>query len=168
MHPVKRLLVSSALVIALLMAGPAHGAKTQAKYLWATVNKCDTAAAPDTIGIRASMPGNGTKQRLYMRFEAQYFDPSRNRFVASRSSSRWMRVGSARFESAQSGFSFQFGTPPAGTGFTLRGLVNFEWRGWRKGRQVVVRRETRVTRAGIAGVEDGDPPGTSAASCIIR
>lgn len=155
-------------LLLLLSPGPAQAARSDAKYLWATVNQCDSAAAPDTVGVRASMPGNGTRQRLYMRFEAQWFDARRNRFVASGSSSRWIRVGSARFRSTQSGFSFQFGPPPLGTEFTMRGLVNFEWRGRRGGRQVVIRRESRVTRAGIDGVEGGDPPGSSAATCVIR
>ena len=164
----RRLLTFSAVLLALLVAVPAQAEKPKNKHLWATVNMCDTAAAPDTIGIRASMPGNGTRQTLYIRFEAQWFDRSKNRFVASGSSSRWMRVGSARFKATQAGFSFQFGPPPAGTEFKLRGLVNFEWRGRRKGRPGVIRSETRITRAGIAGVEDGDPAGTSAASCVIR
>lgn len=158
----------AAVLLALVIPASAGAAKADAKYLWATVNLCDTAAAPDTVGIRASMPGDGSRRRLYMRFEAQYYDAPTNRFVPSGSSSRWMDVGSARFRSTQSGFSFQFGPPPAGTEFTFRGLVNFQWRERRKGRQVVVRRETRTTRAGIAGVEGGDPSGTSAATCVIR
>jgi hypothetical protein len=164
----RRLLAFAAVLFALLLSLPAHAAKGAPKYLWATVNLCDTAAAPDTVGIRASMPGNGTGQQLYMRFEAQFFDASRQRFVGSGASSRWIRVGSARFKSTQAGFSFQFAPPAPGAEFTLRGLVNFEWRARRNGRQVVVRSETRVTRRGISGVEDGDPPGTSAATCIIR
>ncbi len=162
------LLAFAALLLALLLPVPAHAARADAKLLWATVNLCDTAAAPDTLGVRASMPGNGTRQRLYMRFEAQWFDAAKQRFVASGSSSRWIHVGSARFRSTQAGFSFGFGPPPVGTEFTMRGLVSFEWRGRRKGRQVVVRRESRVTRGDIAGVEGGDPPGTSAATCVIR
>ena len=162
------LLALAAVPLAVLLPLPAHAATTDAKYLWATVNLCDTPATPDTVGVRASMPGNGTQQKLYMRFEAQWFDQRRNRFVASGSSSRWMRVGSARFRSTQAGFSFQFGQPPAGTEFTMRGLVNFEWRGHRDGRQVVVRRESRLTRGGINGVGGGDPRGSSAATCVIR
>ena len=158
-----------ALVALLALAAPAPAdAARRTPDLWATVNLCDTPGAPDTVGIRASMPGNGTRQRLYMRFEAQYFDAARERFVASGSSSRWMRVGSARFASTQSGFSFQFGPPPAGTEFTMRGMVNFEWRGRRGGRSVVVRRATRITRGGIRDAEDADPPGFSAATCVIR
>ena len=155
-------------LLVLLSPVSAQAARTDARYLWATINTCDTAAAPDTVGVRASMPGNGTRQKLWMRFEAQWFDRSRNRFVASGSSSRWIRVGSARFRSTQSGFSFQFAPPQAGTEFTMRGLVNFEWRGRRRGRQVVIRRQTRVTRGGMERVEGGDPPGSSAATCVIR
>ncbi len=164
----RRLFSFAALLLALVVPMPAAAAKPGAKLLWATVNLCDTAAAPDTVGIRASMPGNGTRQRLYMRFEAQWFDASRQRFVASGASSRWIHVGSARFRSTQSGFSFQFAPPPPGTEFTMRGLVRFEWRAQREAGQVVVRRASRVTRGGIAGVEGGDPPGTSAATCVIR
>ena len=158
----------AAVLLTFVFPAPAGAAKADGRYLWATVNSCDTATAPDTVGVRASMPGNGTRQKLYMRFEAQWFDQRKSRFVASGSSSRWIHVGSARFRSTQAGFSFAFGQSPAGTEFTMRGLVNFEWRGRRKGRGVVVRRESRITRAGIAGVEGGDPPGTSVGSCVIR
>ncbi len=162
------LVACAAALLALVVPMPADAAKPGPKLLWATVNLCDTAGAPDTVGVRASMPGNATRQRLYMRFEAQFFDARRHRFVASGSSSRWIHVGSARFRSTQSGFSFRFGPPPAGTTFKMRGLVSFEWRGRRNGRQVVVRSASRVTRGGIAGVEGGDPPGASAAACVIR
>lgn len=164
-----RLIIAfAAVLLVLVAAGPARAAKGDARYLWATVNLCDTAASPDTVGVRASMPGNGTRQKLYMRFEAQWFDSRKHRFVATGSSSRWIRVGSARFRSTQAGFSFRFGSPPAGTEFKMRGLVNFEWRGRRKGRQVVAREEVRVTRRGVEDVEGGDPPGKSAATCVIR
>lgn len=149
------------------LSAPAAAAR-QPDLLWATINVCDTAAAPDTVGVRASMPGNGTRQRLYMRFEAQWFDGAQDRFVASGASSRWVRVGSARHRSTQGGFSFAFAPPAAGTEFVMRGLVSYEWRGRRKGRSVVVRRATRYTREGISGVEGGDPAGYSAAVCAIR
>ncbi len=165
--PMRRLVFFVVALFALLGPVLAGAAKPANKYLWATVNLCDTAGAPDTIGIRASMPGNGTRQQLYMRFEAQRFDAANHRYVPSGSSSRWIRVGSARFKSAQAGFSFQFGLQP-GTEATFRGLVDFEWRARRNGRQVVVRQEARITRAGIEGVGGGDPPNTSAATCVIR
>lgn len=143
-----------------------------AKHLWATVNVCDTTSAPDTIGVRASMPGNGTRQRMYMRFEAQYYDAALAKFLPTGSSSRWIRVGSARFTAIQSGFSFQFAPPPAGSQFVMRGRVDYEWRAKRrrhgKTRWVTVLRRKRFTRAGMTGVQGGDPPGYSQAFCVIR
>jgi hypothetical protein len=167
MQPAMRRLLALSVLLLLAVPAPAGAAK-RTKNLWATVNLCDTAGAPDTVGIRAKMPGNGTRQRLFMRFEAEWFDGSRSRFVPSGSSSRWMHVGSARFATTQAGFSFQFGVPPAGVEFHLRGRVDFQWRGRRNGRPAVVRRATRFTRGGIQGVGGGDPPGFSAATCVIR
>ena len=136
--------------------------------LCATVNVCDSPRAPNVIGIRASMPGNGTAQRMFMRFEAQWYSTRRHRFVATGSSSRWVSAGSARYESSQAGFSFQFGDPPPGTTFVMRGKVSYQWRARRGKRWVIVRRATRLTRAGIAGVAGGDPAGRSDARCLIR
>jgi len=136
--------------------------------LWATVNVCDTQARPDTIGIRASMPGNGTRQRLYMRFQAQFYDQAKRVYVDSGPATRWFDVGSARFRTTQGGYSFEFDAPPVGTEFTMRGLVSFQYRARREGRLVVVRRARRFTEGGLRGVESGDPRGSSAADCVIR
>ena len=136
--------------------------------LWATVNVCDSPSARNIIGIRASMPGDGAAQRMYMRFEAQWYSAKRRRFVSTGSSSRWVSAGSARHKSAQAGFSFQFDDPPAGTAFLMRGRVSYQWRVRRGKRSVVVRRATRLTRAGISGVRGGDPKGRSDARCLIR
>lgn len=139
-----------------------------ATKLWATVNQCDTELRPDTVGIRASMPGNGTGQRLYMRFEAQYYDAVNGVYLPSGSSTRFIHIGSARFRTTQGGYLFEFGSPPPGTEMTMRGLVSYQWRARRNGRLVVVRRARRITRSGIRGVENGDPRGSSAATCVIK
>jgi hypothetical protein len=46
--------------------GPSYGMgrTPDTPELWATVNICDTEKNPDSMGIRAGMPGNGTDQRL--------------------------------------------------------------------------------------------------------
>ena len=161
----KRLVITVlALCAGLLTAGPAAAAP----QLWATVNTCDTAAFPDTLGIRASMPGNGTRQRLYMRFQPQFYDPARAVYRNSGPATRWIHVGSARFRTTQAGYTFEFDPPPVGTQYTLRGLVSFEYRAWRGERLVAVKRARRVTKPGIRGVEGGDPAGSSAATCVIR
>jgi hypothetical protein len=125
------------------------------------------------------MPGNGLRQRMYMRFRAQYWSPARSAWapVGGSGTSRWVYAGSARYRSRQAGWTFEF-KRPTGMAYTIRGLVEFQWRARRKKRRsgrakrsrrrwVVVRRRRRVTRAGLSGVEGGDPPGTSRASCLI-
>ena len=57
-----------ALILTLLLAASAAPARADDADLWATVNVCDTAAHPDEVGIRASMPGGKRGTRLQMRF----------------------------------------------------------------------------------------------------
>ena len=162
-HSMRRLIPVLALAACLAPATAEAGSKD----LWATVNVCDTPGARNIIGIRASMPGNGTVQRMYMRFEAQWYSARRNRFVPTGSSSRWVSAGSARYKSSQAGFSFQFADPPAGAAFLMRGKVSYQWRARRGKGTVVVRRASRLTRGGIRGVAGGDPAGRSDARCLI-
>ena len=160
----RRLLI----LMALIACGSPAGASASSHDLWATVNVCDTPSARNVVGIRASMPGNGTGERMYMRFEAQWYSPKRRRFVPTGSSSRWISVGPARYQTSQAGFSFQFADPPAGTAFVMRGKVSYEWRARRGKRWVIVRRATRMTKAGMRGVKGGDPDGRSDARCVMR
>ena len=133
--------------------------------LWSTVNICDTGKHPDTMGIRASMPGSGRKrERMFMRFKAQFFsrvDDRWHNFTSEGTKSGWIDVGHARYQARQSGWSFVF-TPRKGQRFLLRGVVNFEWR--KRGR--VVRRAAKKTRAGHR-TSVSDPKGFSAATCRI-
>jgi hypothetical protein len=135
--------------------------------LWATVNVCDTQASPDTIGIRGSMPGSGVRgERMYMRFQVQYFSPSEKRWhnITQGADSGWVTVGSARYKARQAGWSFRFAAPTDGSTEMLRGAVTFEWR---KG-PVVVRHVRKRTSAGHASAAGADPAGYSAAVCEIR
>jgi hypothetical protein len=137
----------------------------KSRHLWATVNTCDTRKNPDTLGIRASMPGSGkAEERMYMRFRAQYFSEADNRwhnFTTRATDSGWQRVGSARFKARQSGWNFQF-RPRKGQSFELRGAVRFEWRRGSK----VVRRASKRTTAGH-GTAVSDPKGYSSGTCRI-
>jgi hypothetical protein len=67
--------------------GSSHGIATASgtPRLWATVNICDTAASPDSMGIRAGMPERH---------------------------SPWVYAGPARYERRQAGWTFQFAPPP--------------------------------------------------------
>jgi uncharacterized membrane protein len=98
--------------------------------LWATVNICDTGTSPDSMGIRAGMPGNASGQRMFMRFRAEYWSRSQQDWapVAGSGVSPWVYVGPARHERRQAGWTFEFAAPPAGVTFTMRALVEFQWR----------------------------------------
>ena len=151
--------------LALLTPVPAHAERD----LWATVNVCDTTAFPDTMGVRASMPGTKPRRRLLMRFERPVLRPrSEGGSCASetaRAGCAWARAARSRCSRASTSAS----TPrPAGSSFTLRGVVDFRWMGRRNGRWRVVKRATKITRAGIRDVEDSDPPGYSRALCQIK
>jgi len=165
-----RLLVP--LVAAPLLFAPAPAAAKPVKNLWATVNQCDTEASPNTIGVRASMPGTKARGRLYMHFKVQFWSAIRQSFVNTGSSSRWLRVGDGKAAATQSGFSFRFDDPPEGEQFVLRGVVGFRYAERRKRngktRWVIVKRYKRATQPGQRGVQAADPPGSSFALCVVR
>ena len=83
-----RRLVSTvaALILALLAPAGADAARksSSGKHLWATVNICDSPDYNNVIGIRASMPGNGTGQRMLMHFSAEYYDDTQERLAKDR------------------------------------------------------------------------------------
>ena len=151
----------------LIAASPAAAVRLgDPKRLWATVNVCNTAKHPDTVGIRASMPGTGVAgQAMYMRFALQYRTSAGDwKALPGGGSSGWVAVGSARYVVRLAGRSFHFLPPAAGVTDTLRGIVGFQWR---KGTRVV-HRATRTTTAGHPRAEGSDPRGYSAASCEVK
>ena len=98
-----------------------------------------------------------------MRFTAQYRAGRRWKPVEGRSSSRWLYAGSAMFRYQELGYTFRFAAPRPATGFTLRGLVQFQYRS-RSGR--VVHRTHLFTERGHPS-RGADPPRFSAARCRI-
>ena len=162
--PVRRTLLC---VIVLAFAAPAAAS---ARAPWATVNVCDTASNPDTIGIRGSMPGgigaHPPAAEMFMRFQLQYErDDGSWRQLSSGGDSGFIDAGRAKTRSSrQAGHSFRVSPPRAGNVYTLRGLVTFEWRA-KDG--TVVRRARRRTTAGHRSTAGADPTGFSAAECTI-
>ena len=161
----RRLTLLTALLVALVPASAPAQSLERSKHLWATVNICDTEQSPDTLGIRASMPGSGKRrERMFMRFKAQYFSEVDNRwhnFLAEGLESEWVRVGPARVRARQAGWSFPFRLEP-GQRWELRGVVEFQWR---RGGEVV-RRFARRTRSGHRTAV-AEPKGYSAATCVL-
>jgi hypothetical protein len=160
-------------------AGPlfergARSAADREELLWATVNICDTFEYPDGMGIRASMPGNGSRQRMYMRFSAQWWSGLQQAWLdVPGGTSPWIHAGSARYAARQAGWTFDFETPPMGRAYIVRGVVELHWRGLRKTRGArraswkLARHTTLLTRSKVRGVHGGDPPGTSKAMCMV-
>jgi len=166
-----RLLRRRAEIITLiaLLVGPIASAQARttddARGAWATVNVCDTAAAPNTIGIRASMPGSRSGQELmYMRFVVQYFSRQDERWyrVAAGGDSGYLYVGRGR-GTRQFGRSLRI-DPTPGAPVLLRGRVWFQWR-LKSGE--VVRGASEQTRRGHRSDAGDDPPGYSASTCMI-
>src|SRR3954467_14708094 len=147
-----------------LLAAPAAAEARPNPAPWATVNSCDTPSSPDAMGVRAAMPGDGTRERMYVRFTAQFYSRTRGRWLTAAGSgqSPWLYVGLARYRSLQAGWTFAFAPPPQGAVFRMRALAEFEWRarrrvGHRKRRRwVVAMRRRRVTQAHVKGAEGGD------------
>lgn len=155
-----------------LLAPGVHASAS--RDLWATVNTCDTFASPDAMGVRASMPGNGTSQRMYMRFSAQWYSGGAGKWLdVANGRSPWVYAGSARYRARQAGWSFDFVTPAYGHAYVLRGTVQYQWRSVRRtkgarrsGFRVALKR-SRLTTTGVRGVRGGDPKGTSKAMCAV-
>ncbi|MDP8943343.1 MAG: hypothetical protein M3N16_04400 [Actinomycetota bacterium] len=161
--------LAAALVGAVGLAGSAGPALADATP-WATINVCDTPHHPNALGVRASMPGNGTHQRMYMRFVVQYLDARRWEFVdlGGALRSRWILAGSARFRRREAGYTFRLNPPPDGRSYVLRARAELQWRRRRGRRFVVVRRARAITEADRATAAGADPPGFSAATCQLR
>jgi hypothetical protein len=164
--PAVRPLLAAALT-SLVLAAPAPAADFQkSRHLWATVNACDTARNPNTIGIRASMPGLRRRgESLWMRFRVQYFSQTLqewHNFLAGGTDSGYVKVARhSRYRSRQSGYLFPF-SPEVGERYLLRGAVEFQWR--RRGR---VRRNARELTSAGHPVTVADPDGYSEATCEI-
>src|SRR5947208_12718677 len=97
------------------------------RELWATVDVCNPPDQRNWVGIRGSMPGDGhPHDRMYMSFRLQYLSSSTKQWVdAASARSPFLAVGTGA-STRQDGTSFKLvrGTSP----FTLRGVVDFQWR----------------------------------------
>jgi hypothetical protein len=136
-----------------------------ARFLWATVNVCDTRSSPNTIGIRGSMPGwRDARETMWMRFQVQYLSDVDHRWheVTEGGDSGFVPVGSGRYKARQAGRSFRI-DPNNGKTVVVRGRVSFEWRL----RGAVLRRAVERTRRGYESSAGADPPGYTAATCTI-
>ncbi len=127
--------------------------------LWATINICNTASHPQTLGLRAEMPGLGIPAHLYMTFQVDYWSFAESKFKPFAGVTKTIDAGSATGGLHQAGLMFGRFTPPV----VLAGEVTFEWRQGTK----VLGRSVRFTGKGYKGVDFGDPAGFTAVTCRI-
>ncbi len=147
-------------------SNPALSKLLSSRELWATINVCNPADQPYTVGIRGAMPGDGQSgDRMYMSFRLQYLNPVTGRWAegGSGTSSAYILVGSSS-AARQDGSSFQLVKSTSKTTETLRGVVDFQWR---RGKTVLQTAE-RTTSAGHRSLAGADPASYTAARCIIR
>jgi hypothetical protein len=132
------------------------------RELWATIDVCNPADQPDTVGVRGSMPGDGhARDRMYMSFKLQYQSPTTKRWTdLAGASSGLLAVGNAA-DARQSGRSFQLAAPRSAV--TLRGVIEYQWR---RG-SAVMESASRTTGGGHRSIAGADPAGYSAASCQL-
>jgi hypothetical protein len=134
--------------------------------LWATINVCDTAKHPNTIGIRGSMPGLGNRRsHLALRIQVQYKAKSDGKWhnAGATADSKWKRIGSTLRQVIESGQDFMFKPPTDGGSHLLRGSIRFRWT--RHGK--VVARARRLSEPGHKSTAGADPKRYSAAQCEI-
>jgi hypothetical protein len=132
--------------------------------LWATIDVCAPSDQPNTVGVRGSMPGDEfSKDEMYMSFRLQYLDETTKQWVdLSKTAPAYVPVGAAK-TARQGGSSFELkpvtGRPP----FTMRGVVDFQWRRGATVEYTV----SRPTTAGHQSLTGADPAGFTAATCKI-
>jgi hypothetical protein len=143
----------------------AHRASSvlQSRQLWATINVCNPKDQPDILGVRGSMPSDGhPHDTMYMSFRLQYLSSSTKHWAdLAGTAPAFVSVGSGA--ARQGGQSFQLMPATGKPAFTLRGLVEFQWR---RGK-MVLETARRPTAAGHVSLAGADPAGFSAATCQI-
>ena len=155
--------LAAALAVALVAPALVAAAPFAADGPWATVNVCDTAAAPGAVGVRVFAPRR-RQGAQWARVRLQYWDGAARRWrrVRSGGDGGWARLGSGR-TAVTGGTTFTFAAPDPGHRLVVRGIAQLEWR---RGRRVVARARVRTT----AGHADPKDPALadSRASCEIR
>jgi hypothetical protein len=136
----------------------------RSRLLWSTIDICNAPDQPNTVGIRGSMPGDHQPHdTMYMRFRLQYMNTATKTWTdLSKASASYALVGTGS-SARQAGRSFQLNPVAGQPAFTLRGVVNFEWRHG----STVLAHASRATSAGRDSLAGSDPAGFSAASCMI-
>ena len=113
-----------ALAIALgAVAVPAHGAGLdQLTATWANANIC----SPTQLGARAQLAGDGSSDRMRVRFTAEWLSPAGWVPLSGQATSPWQDAGSAEFTWGQAGWTFNLSVPQTGKAYQLRAIAEMQ------------------------------------------
>jgi hypothetical protein len=162
-RPGTALVVAAMAVLATLAVGVAGAPAQFVPRPWATINACDPASSPGSVGVRVSVP-NRRNAAQWVRVRIQFFDGTRGawRIVRSGGDGGFAKLsdGGGR---VFGGTTFTFTPPQEGNQLKLRGLVDVEWR---RGRRVVSAVQITTHGNHASGV---DPLlAISLPTCVIR
>jgi hypothetical protein len=108
---------------AVAVAMPAQGAGSdQLTSTWANVNICDASQ----LGARAQLAGDGSSDRMQVRFTAQWLSPEGWVPLAGQATSPWQDAGSAEFTWQQAGWTFSLNVPQNGQAYQLRAVAEMQ------------------------------------------
>jgi hypothetical protein len=106
-----------------LTAAPAYAADAdELTASWAKVNVCNSSE----LGARAQLAGDGSDDRMRVRFTAEWLGPDGWAPLAGQATSPWQDAGSAEFTWGQAGWTFALTVPENDTGYQLRAVAELE------------------------------------------
>jgi hypothetical protein len=111
-----------AVLAATAIAGPASGAGDQLTSTWAKVNVCN----PTQLGARAQLAGDGSANRMAVRFTAEWLSPDGWVPLSGEATSPWQDAGSAEFTWQQAGWTFSLNVPQSGDSYQLRAVAEMK------------------------------------------
>jgi hypothetical protein len=116
-------LALSAALAAVAVAGPASGAaEDQLTSTWAKLNICN----PTQLGARAQLAGDGSSDRMAVRFTAQWLSPDGWVPLSGQATSPWLDAGSAEYTWQQAGWTFSLNVPQSAETYQLRAVAEMK------------------------------------------
>ena len=102
---------------------PAAGAGAdQLTPTWANINIC----TPDALGARAQLAGDGSADKMRVRFTAEWLSPDGWAPLAGQPISPWQDAGSAELTWQQAGWTFDLDVPANGQSYELRAIADMK------------------------------------------
>jgi hypothetical protein len=117
-------LALSAVLGAVAVAVPASGAGSDDELTatWAKLNICN----PTQLGARAQLAGDGSTDRMAVRFTAEWLSADGWVPLSGKASSPWQDAGSAEFTWQQAGWTFSLNVPEDGQPYQLRAVAEMK------------------------------------------